>query len=258
MSKSPSPLALDPTVISSTPAYSHLIEKHSKSTATTDRINSPVPSLLSNGINWEVLSINVEDHSIRVSSGAAFDCSLNESIPSTLYLLASSIGLSFNIVAARNKFLTIGCNTVTRLSGYYTEDVSECKTSCRDSGVGKDGLYNSAFGRCEASIFSNISSPFIEFAGNAVSPRYPCSYAFVAEVGFYNLSAANLSATSDDCHNIRVPVTYSWYLTYDNMTCSTNAYNEVVDIDGYVNRCKCLEGYTGNAYLLQGCQGIYR
>lgn len=89
--------------------------------------------------------------------------------------------------------------------------------------------------------------------------------------GFVRFSVANLTAQATDFPKIQVPVVYDWsvlssgncaqanksgngaFVCGSNTICVDTSANQLVS-QGY--RCQCLEGFSGNPYLSQGCQDI--
>lgn len=96
--------------------------------------------------------------------------------------------------------------------------------------------------------------------------KYPCNYITVIESAEFTFNTAYLTSTAfDDRYHGDAPVVMEWAIsnttcdeakidkaTYacvsDNSNCSTNDA-------GYV--CKCLDGYKGNPYVVDGCTGSF-
>nr|CAB3490236.1 unnamed protein product [Digitaria exilis] len=101
-------------------------------------------------------------------------------------------GLPYLISPTRNIFTAIGCNTLALLEGredwsYYTGCITSC-TSLHDAA--EDGAMCTGLGCCQTPIPANLSFIMVDWniSRDTYNPAWKfssCSYAFVAEKGWY-------------------------------------------------------------------------
>ena len=212
-----------------------------------------------------VTNISIESHELRVMQYVAQDCyskygvRVNHNEPSFWAAM-------YTISSTKNKFIAVGCDTKAYLMGkqngekYWTGCISVC-SSLRNVVNGSC----TGVGCCEVEFpdgLKDISVSVHSYDNHTnVLDFNPCGYAFVVEQGQFNFS-------SDDLRNISskmLPMVLDWAI--GNETCEKAARNEINfackgnsechDLhsrDGY--HCKCKQGYQGNSYLDDGCQGI--
>ncbi|POO01971.1 Wall-associated receptor kinase [Trema orientale] len=174
----------------------------------------------------------------------------------------------FPISGTRNKFVTVGCDTFGVIVGDRGQNYSAgCISICSQI---KDVVNGSCsgVGCCQMSVPNNV----MDFAVSLGSIRSdhtevfdfnPCGYTFVVEADSYEFSSADLR---DFQKRETVPVVLDWAV--GNLTCeeaqenvtgyacraSNSACLNSTNGPGY--RCKCLDGFEGNPYLVDGCQDI--
>lgn len=172
----------------------------------------------------------------------------------------------------KNKFVSVGCNTIAFIQGRDSENyTSGCFSVCRNTdSVSNDSC--SGVGCCQTSIPKElkyyeiyISRPYTKW----IQESYifsPCSYAFLADEKEFRFQALDISDPNFINKTERtVPVVLDWVI--ENITCEDAQRNltsfvcqnntDCVDSDngpGY--RCSCKNGYVGNPYMTPGCQDI--
>ncbi|KAK4747243.1 hypothetical protein SAY87_026280 [Trapa incisa] len=214
-----------------------------------------------------ITNISVYDHEMRIMVYSANDC--YNSTAATDWNKPSLKLARFPISSTKNTFTATGCDTKALLRGNKNGSYAiGCLSVCYDLADVTNGTC-SGIGCCQASIPKNVMRYDIyldQYANHSgVSEFNPCSYAFVAENGYFAFSTEYLLKNMAD---EMVPLIIDWSIgdqtcidaqknrsTYackgENTTC-TDAENW----RGY--RCHCKDGYKGSPYLSSsdGCQDI--
>ncbi|GJS91614.1 wall-associated receptor kinase 2-like protein [Tanacetum coccineum] len=100
-----------------------------------------------------------------------------------------------------------------------------------------------------------------------VSDFNKCGYAFLSEEGSFRFGGAKdlYTKTDLDFYNrvtSSVPLVLDWVIAPAVQNCSDQANeckgkSHCYDVDSGGYRCRCNQGYEGNPYLDQGCQGLF-
>ncbi|KAM7514803.1 hypothetical protein LguiA_004386 [Lonicera macranthoides] len=215
--------------------------------------------------NFRVLSISHEDSTIRIQQPASricYDSSGNQIQNRTMLLNVNSA--TFSISNSRNKFISVGCETVALFTGanYATGCVADCDKVENAVNGSCTGI-----GCCESKIPSGERSFRTEIwtlVNHSRVIRFnPCSYVFLAEEGSYTFNPLDLLNMS---RQDEFPVVLDWVV--DEVPCSDAKRNkssyacrssnsECVDsTNGPGYSCKCTQGFQGNPYLYGTCKDI--
>ncbi|XP_048131327.1 putative wall-associated receptor kinase-like 16 [Rhodamnia argentea] len=240
--------------------------RHGPSSFTVDCDNStghPTPYLDNRDSNLQILDISLEHHEMRVAVNISRDCYNSAGHNENSWSFIDVTLGDFPISSTENKFFAVGCDTKAYFLDSNGDFAFGCMSACNEIAEVTNGPC-SGIGCCETSIPRNsfgYNISIFSFKNHTdVLSFNNCSYAFVAEIGFYNFSSGDLSRLELD----QAPLVLDWavgdkncsiskksgdYMCTNNTRC-TDAENG----SGY--KCACLEGFHGNPYLENGCQDI--
>ncbi|XWS21705.1 hypothetical protein CRYUN_Cryun30bG0077400 [Craigia yunnanensis] len=206
----------------------------------------------------EVDNISLVDGQLRVLTLASHDCYTSPSTHDSYFNYW--IKSLFPVNNTKNKFTAIGCDTYAVVRGTSNKKYATgCLSLCNDiSDVTNDSC--SGIGCCQTPIPKGVAGFNITLGSyeqhSYVLPDNPCSYAFVAEDGFYNFSSSDLRG--DHLKNKTFPVILDWAIgdincskaqeDMNNYACKEHSYC-VNSENGYGYLCKCFDGFEGNPYL---------
>jgi hypothetical protein len=142
--------------------------------------------------NVEVLGLSLETGEMRVLAPVSSQCYNATTQIITEVSTTLKVSSQLLISTTRNEFTATGCNTVAllRSSGYYTG----CITSCVSvDAAAQDGDKCTGLGCCQTSIPGNLSNIAVAWGkprknSNSAWRYSPCSNAFVAEKGWYDVT----------------------------------------------------------------------
>ncbi|GKV42977.1 hypothetical protein SLEP1_g50326 [Rubroshorea leprosula] len=167
--------------------------------------------------------------------------------------------LSSIISPIHNKFVGLGCDTLAIIKNKEGRFGSGCNTLCYNLTEVRNDDSCSGFGCCQTSIPKHLNQLDITVT-SIYNHKYvfdfnPCSYAFVVANSF-DISKINFLGYPETAPMF--PVVFEWVIGDQQGCqdyCGPNTNCSFSDTGGGF-RCSCKDGFIGNPYLPQGCQGI--
>uniref|UniRef100_K3ZP23 Protein kinase domain-containing protein n=1 Tax=Setaria italica TaxID=4555 RepID=K3ZP23_SETIT len=240
--------------------------------------------------DFEVVNISLEAGEMRVFSPVSYTCYNSSNTTASNGVIGWTldfIDTVFLISPTRNVFTAIGCYTWAYLNGRVDSSFfTGCITTCNSlHAAAQDGEECTGLGCCQSSIPTNLSRIHIFWANddsytptNVAWEYSPCSFAFIAEKGWYNFTRSDLTRDANKTFTDRVgdttiPMVLDWSIR-DGGSCrappkdagasakstapaciSRNSFCvNATQGPGYL--CNCSKGYTGNPYITDGCTNI--
>ncbi|XP_062012572.1 putative wall-associated receptor kinase-like 16 isoform X2 [Rosa rugosa] len=221
--------------------------------------------------NIIVTNISLDEGELQISNNVAEACFSEQGNVTSSNDYSLDLPLPYTISDTKNKLYTVGCDTNSILQGFLGEDEFDtgCISICNRLDI-VDQYSCSGAGCCQTNIPRGLKNTTVTlYTINSHKDIWgfnPCSYAFIAEQGQFNFSAASLKKQDN---NSWLPAVLNWAIGNDtdscdeaqkrkDFACKANSRCANAPINGSVGYlCQCLPGYEGNPYHPDGCQGNY-
>jgi len=222
----------------------------------------------------ELVDLDVARGEARVRMPVSSDCcSLNGSYHA-LSMFSMQVNVSqgtFVFSGTRNVLMGVGQSVQAQVSGEIsTSNVSASCTSLFDTPAAARNGSCAGLGCCQADLPPGLGvlALGVKRQRNDMWLEFPCTYAMVVERSWYSFSLQDLVVDSAGKFPRSVPVVLEWAIRNgscpadegaplptacrsDNSRCVSATNNA----PGYL--CKCKDGFDGNPYIADGCQGNY-
>jgi hypothetical protein len=229
----------------------------------------------------ELVSISVATGEARVYAAVSYRCSTNHNESFSRDQAMDFSDSPFAMSATRNVLIGVGSEAEAELYWSVVENANAVDSfSCRaqDDSYGAHARNGSCtgWGCCEQTLPPDKGSgKSFELSVYPVDPdrwleTNSCSYGMVVEKSWYNFStpdrygdktllkrfprgvplALDFAAGSASCPAEGQPPPPDYACVSGNSSCANATYT---DTPSYI--CKCWEGYDGNPYVTDGCQG---
>jgi hypothetical protein len=219
----------------------------------------------------DLVGINVAGGEVRVSMPISSDCSMNESYHELSGFARMSLNFSttFLFSTARNVLVGVGQSVLAAVIGdaARTNYSAACSSLFDTPAVVQDGQCK-GLGCCQAELAPGLVAvmPKMRYQSNSMWKTFPCTYSMVVERSWYNFSLQDLYGYKvlDKRFAGGVPVVLDWAIRNAScpaegkplpMACRSGNSLCVNATNGYGYLCKCKDGFDGNPYIPNGCQG---
>jgi hypothetical protein len=218
----------------------------------------------------EIYNISLVRGQARVTTLIASKCFYSNS-NNTDGWVSSGTADFFTISTKANILTVVGCNTLAFLGGFNEHNVGAgCFSMCSDKQSVDHSGQCSGMGCCQTSIAPNLRSSNItfddRFDNSEVRGFNPCSYAFVAEQDWFRFEASYLEDNKfTEKFSDGVPTVLDWVAGHEHCdeavknissyACISKNGHCIMSSNATGYLCTCNDGFAGNPYLEEGCQG---
>ncbi|GMY29884.1 wall-associated receptor kinase 2-like [Fagus crenata] len=235
-----------------------------------NRTTNPPKLYLSNVF---VYNISVENSTVTVGIDAASVCYDETGIAWESHQHITLLNTPLTFSNTRNKFTALGCDNLAFMDDADGGFGGGCFSFCGYNKSSSDDGSCSGFGCCQTPIPKQLKTLNMtiekinntsDYSGSGIS----CMYAFLTDPTLFNISKIDLHTILSGDQYPSPPVVLDWVVGKDKCEASEGPsgypcggppgstscnYSD----NGLGHRCLCMEGYFGNPYHPQGCQGDF-
>ncbi|KAL0326550.1 UNVERIFIED_CONTAM: Wall-associated receptor kinase [Sesamum angustifolium] len=217
-------------------------------------------------LEWEVESINTTTHTLRHKNFRGVTLPFNSSRGPYVSSFPTVAGNHYSISKGKNKFVAIGCDFLAYLIDEDTGKVQgSCSSLCNPNDIVPLQLSScSGLFCCEISFpgsLRNLSVWVWRTDYRTKDWENQCAFFTFVEKDFLSFNKIKFSTCNE---SYVVPMMHEWAVGNTSCDKATESLDEYVcghnthcvdyyPVQGY--RCECNNGYGGNPYLPQSCQG---
>ena len=215
-----------------------------------------------------MLVTEIRDAEVVVQAPVARDCYKPLNLgPDVSFITIDVTGSPYTLSSNRNKFIALGCDTLA--INYRISNVIDSASGCMAICVKPSSITNGTcdgIGCCQTSIPLGLKKIYVNLSvmknHTDTYTFSPCSFSFVTDQDSFNFRLTDLF---DFVKKGSVPLVLDWAIggipcevaaDSSSYACGSNSYCvNATNAHGY--GCRCKNGYQGNPFLQDGCQGKF-
>ena len=207
----------------------------------------PMPFL--KGVNLEVLNVSL-DGIIRVNNPVLLyqNCSGKPSNNTQWWE-----GGPFSFSNTYTRFTAVGCSALV----YFMQDdtvIGGCMTFCKKDATAAKKASCYGLECCQTQVppgLLSLTANLGTFSDGSADEQEQCKYAFMVDQEWFISNVPDPHTVKDMEY---VPAVLDWRIYNATCNCGHNTVCSSTNQGSSVT-CDCFQGYEGNPYLPQGCQG---
>ncbi|EAY93773.1 hypothetical protein OsI_15554 [Oryza sativa Indica Group] len=223
--------------------------------------------------DFEVLNISLQLGQLRVLNRISSFCYNTTSQEMEQHKWNKTLSAPFRFSDTGNKFTVIGCRTLAYITDRDARYLSGCVSACQRDGVtGATNGSCSGIGCCQTTIPKDLHHYQVSFdkglnTSDSMYNATRCSYAVLMDSSNFNFSTNFVTSSEFNTTNGgQAPMVLDWAIRTPNncdeaknnhtsYACKSDNSKCVNSSNGPGYICNCKNGYQGNPYRQDGCQG---